>query len=146
VISHARSREVPIVRAMVLASRGYTADQRGDADAALRDQLEGLDVSVAHGMPRAVANAMEGVAGALALSTDRGDHDLGARLLGAAHAIRLRSGGPMPSAERFDVDRAHERCRGALGDAAFDAAFDRGVATPVDGLVAEVVSAHRVPG
>jgi tetratricopeptide (TPR) repeat protein len=141
-----RTREVPVVRAMVLASRGYTADQRGDREAALRDQLEGLDVSVAHGMPRAIANAMEGVAGALALSTARGDHELGARLLGAAHAIRLRTGGPMPSAERFDVARAHDRCRIALGDGAFHVAFEGGVTSPADELIAEVMSAHRVPG
>jgi hypothetical protein len=67
------------------------------------------------------------LAGALAL---RGDAEHSARLLGAADALRRRSGGPMPAAERFDVDRAERRARQALGDAAFEVAFAAGTADP----------------
>jgi hypothetical protein len=52
-----------------------------------------------------------------------------AELLGAADAMRRRSGGPMPAPERFDVDRAERRAREKLDDA-FDAAYARGAADP----------------
>jgi hypothetical protein len=52
-----------------------------------------------------------------------------ARLLGLADAMRRRSGGAMPPAERFDVDRAERRARATLGDAAFSSAFATGAAT-----------------
>jgi predicted ATPase/DNA-binding SARP family transcriptional activator len=138
----ARTRDVPVVRAMVLSGRGYTADQLGDGDAALQLQLEALQVSVGHGMPRAIANGLEGVAGAIALSSDAGDQQRAARLLGAADAIRRRTGGPMPPAERFDVDRAERRCRAALGDEAFAAAYAAGASTSVDDAVADALGVH----
>jgi len=57
-------------------------------------------------------------------------------------AIRRRTGGPMPPAERFDVDRAERRCRAAIGDEAFAAAYAAGASTSVDDAVADALGVH----
>ena len=111
----------------LLVARGYSADLAGDADLALVAQHEALGVAQRFGATRAIANAVEGLAGALAINDDP---QTAARLLGAADALRRRSGGPMPAAERFDVDRAEHRARQALGDAEFAGAFGAGAAEP----------------
>ncbi len=123
----ARSRRIPLMRTSLLVARGYSADLAGDCELALTAQGEALTVALAFGAARVVANAVEGLAGALAL---HGDAESAARLLGAADALRRRSGGPMPAAERFDVDRAERRARAALGDPAFETAFEAGAADP----------------
>lgn len=122
-----RSHNTPIMLTSLLVARGYSADFAGDAPAALAAQREGLAVALSLGGLRVVANAVEGLAGALALD---GQAATAAHLLGAADAMRRRSGGPMPAPERFDVDRAERRARDALGDAEFDAAFAAGAADP----------------
>jgi predicted ATPase/DNA-binding SARP family transcriptional activator len=122
-----RSARIPLMHSSLLVARGYSADLAGDAAVALASQHQALSVALGLGANRVIANAVEGLAGALAL--DGGAEDA-ARLLGAADALRRRSGGPMPAAERFDVDRAERRARQALGDAAFTAAFLGGANTP----------------
>ncbi|MGI5166086.1 BTAD domain-containing putative transcriptional regulator [Spirillospora sp. CA-253888] len=88
--------------AFILAELGFTAELRGDADAALALHGEGLAYANAIGDPRARALACEGLAGAHAL---RGDHEEAARLLAEARAARESVGAPLPPAERGDVDR-----------------------------------------
>jgi ATP/maltotriose-dependent transcriptional regulator MalT len=122
-----RSGAVPLMRSSVYVALGYCADLTGDVDTALEAQREGLDVALLMGSARVIANAVEGLAGALALA---GEAQSAASLLGAADALRRRSGGPMPAAERFDVDRAERRARQQLGDTAFDQAFAAGAADP----------------
>jgi len=135
-----RTRDLPLMRAIVLAARGYTADLAGRRDDALAFQLDGLRAVLDHPMARSMANALEGVSGALACGDDAADHELAARLLGGADALRRTSGGPMPAAERFGVDRAERRARAALGDAAFAIAFAAGATTPSDELVAAALA------
>ncbi|HWM20511.1 MAG TPA: BTAD domain-containing putative transcriptional regulator [Ilumatobacteraceae bacterium] len=127
-----RTREAPMIQSLVLVGRGYTADLLGHHEPAVDHQRHGLEIALAHSTPRGVANSMEGLAGALAIAPDPARHDAAARLLGAADALRRRSGGPMPPAERFDVDRAERRARRSLGDQAFDAAFVEGAGSDVD--------------
>ncbi len=122
-----RSGAVPMMRSSVFVARGYCADLAGDVETALESQREGLRVALEMGSARAIANAAEGLAGALALA---GEAQRAAALLGAADALRRQSGGPMPAAERFDVDRAERRARETLGDTAFDLAFSAGAADP----------------
>jgi hypothetical protein len=83
---------------------------------------------------------MEGLAGALAIAPDPTLHVSAARLLGAADALRRRSGGAMPPAERFDVDRAERRARQSLGDRAFEAAFADGAESDVDTVLDAVAA------
>ncbi|MFJ2767445.1 AfsR/SARP family transcriptional regulator [Streptomyces sp. NPDC087300] len=106
--------------ALILAQLGYVAEQRGDAPRAEELHRESLAVARATGDERAVALALEGLAGARSLAHD---HSHAAGLLGTATAIREAEGAPLPPAERKDVDRALHRIRAALGPEAFDAAF-----------------------
>ncbi|GAB2583968.1 BTAD domain-containing putative transcriptional regulator [Streptomyces capparidis] len=113
--------------ALVLAELGFAAEQRGEAATALRLHRESLASARAVGDPRAVALALEGLAGGHALA---GDPARAARLLGAAARLRDAVGAPLPEAERGDVDRIAAAARGALGEPAFTAEFTRG--TPRD--------------
>lgn len=82
--------------------------------------LAGLDTARRGGDPRALALALEGLAGARALAGRPRD---AARLLGSAAAARESAGAPLPDAERLDVDRVTAGAGEALGAAAFDGAF-----------------------
>ncbi|MCT2589424.1 AAA family ATPase [Streptomyces sp. N2-109] len=113
--------------ALVLAELGFVAEQRGDAVAARDRQLAGLAAARTTGDPRALALALEGLAGAEALG---GRPRTAALLLGSATAARAAAGAPRPAAERGDADRATVAAQAALGDAAFTAEFTRGQALP----------------
>ncbi|WP_121188592.1 BTAD domain-containing putative transcriptional regulator [Nocardiopsis sp. Huas11] len=106
-----------------LAELGFAAELRGDADTARDLHAQGLEVARESGDARAVALALEGLAGAAALG---GAPARAARLLGAAAATRESVGAPLPDAERGDVNRIGSRAREALGDADFEKAFDEG--------------------
>ncbi|WP_337727578.1 MULTISPECIES: BTAD domain-containing putative transcriptional regulator [unclassified Saccharothrix] len=110
---------------LVFAEQGFVAEQRGDVAEALRLQEAGLALARQVGDPRAVALALEGLAGAKALG---GEHEEAARLLGSAAAHRLSVGLPLPAGERFDVDRITAAAREALGGERFDRAFEDGAA------------------
>ncbi|MGW6914741.1 BTAD domain-containing putative transcriptional regulator [Kitasatospora sp. NPDC054939] len=136
--------------ALVLAELGFGAEQRGDADRARSWHLEGLAAARRTGDPRAVALALEGLAGAQSLyggpttsggaaspgpsagsgstgsTADPGSAEQAARLLGTASAVRESVGSPLPQAERGDVDRITARAVEALGAAAFATAFGQG--------------------
>jgi predicted ATPase len=88
--------------ALILAELGFVAELRGDAESAREMHGEGLTAARKSGDPRAVALALEGLAGAHALA---GDRELAAGLLAEAAATRLAAGAPLPAAERGDVDR-----------------------------------------
>ncbi|MGH3785054.1 MAG: BTAD domain-containing putative transcriptional regulator [Pseudonocardiaceae bacterium] len=116
---------------LILAELGFIAEQRGDAVAAGGLHLDGFVIARRTGVPRAVALAVEGLAGAHALA---GDHELAARLLGAAARTRQSVGAPLPAAERGDVDRITSAARNGLGEQAFQAAFDHGIVLELDEL------------
>ncbi|ONI78594.1 hypothetical protein ALI144C_27635 [Actinosynnema sp. ALI-1.44] len=109
--------------ALVYAELGFVAELRGDAAAAFDLHGKSLAAAEKTGDPRAVALAMEGLAGAHALD---GTPERAAELLGAAAAARETTGAPLPDGERSDVDRITSAVRRAIGDQAFDAAFARG--------------------
>ena len=94
------------------AGLGFVADQRGDREAALHAHRSGLERARHTGDPRAVALALEGVAGALTEADPR----RAAQLLGAAEQIRDDVGASLPAPERADVDRIGQRLSEALGD------------------------------
>jgi hypothetical protein len=109
---------------LTLASLGYIAELRGDAQAAAARHHASLDEAVAVADPDAQALALEGLAGVAALERDDVTTGL---VLGAAGALRERGGGPLLAAERLDVDRALDRVE---NHDAFDSAYARGVADP----------------
>ncbi|MFE0152954.1 BTAD domain-containing putative transcriptional regulator [Nonomuraea sp. NPDC059007] len=106
-----------------LAELGFAAEQRGDAETALSRQEEGYAAAVSTGDPRAVALALEGLAGALSLA---GRAEEAARHLGTAAAMRKSVGAPLPDGERLDVDRITARIRTSLDAGAFTEAFRSG--------------------
>ncbi|MEU3406508.1 BTAD domain-containing putative transcriptional regulator [Streptomyces sp. NPDC006670] len=120
-----RELRVDAGAAMVLAQLGYAAEQRGDAHRARSLHEQGREAALRTGDPRALAQAFEGIAGALAADPG-GDRLRAAGLLGAAAALRESVAAPLPAAEGWDADRAVTRLRGALGAAAYEAAFQAG--------------------
>ncbi|MGP3989215.1 AfsR/SARP family transcriptional regulator [Streptomyces sp. 3N207] len=122
-------------RALALAELGFIAEQRGDADQALRLHQDGWTSARNTGDPRAMALALEGLAGAHTLA---GRHTHAAVLLGAAHAARDSVGMPLPPAERGDVDRITKAIRQHLDEDAYRTAYRCGSAlTPEEVLSAQ---------
>ncbi|MFD4996193.1 AfsR/SARP family transcriptional regulator [Streptomyces buecherae] len=117
---------------LVLAELGFVAELRGDAATALARHLGGYAVARGLGDPRALALALEGLAGARALA---GAADDAAALLGAAAAARDSVASPLPPAERADVDRVTVAARAALGAPEFATAFAHGTRlSPADAV------------
>ncbi len=112
-----------VAKAMVLAELGFVAEQRGDPTAAQAFHLDGLAIARKLGDPRAVASALEDMAGAQALA---GRHRRGTLLLGTAAATRQSARAPLSPAERDYVDRICAAARAALGADTFDAQLQRG--------------------
>ncbi|WP_166351393.1 BTAD domain-containing putative transcriptional regulator [Phytoactinopolyspora limicola] len=117
--------------ALILAELGFVAEQRGDAGSARALHMEGLTTARKTGDIRAVALALEGLAGVSAL-VDEPAH--AARLLGAAAAARAAAGSPLPPGESGDVDRISRRVRAALGQDEYDAAFTLAGRLPLNEL------------
>ncbi len=133
-----RGVDAELATTLIHAELGFVAELRGDAETAVERQLAGHAVARRTGDPRALALALEGLAGAVALA---GAHRHAARLLGAAAAAREGVGAPLPAAERGDVDRATAAACGALGEATFSAEFARGAAADPDELVEAAAAA-----
>ncbi|MFI7618107.1 BTAD domain-containing putative transcriptional regulator [Nonomuraea terrae] len=116
--------------AFIMAELGFAAEQRGDARLALARHREGHEAARATADPRAVALALEGLAGALSLSGVETSSDAwvvrAAELVGVAGAIRQEVGVPLPAAERLDVERIVARLRDRLGEEAFERAVASG--------------------
>ncbi|MFJ4948509.1 BTAD domain-containing putative transcriptional regulator [Streptomyces sp. NPDC088760] len=125
-LSWNRSRYDAPGLALVLAELGFIAEQRGDAAQAYTLHQDGLAAAVSTGDPRAVALALEGLAGAHSLT---GRWSRAARLLATAAATRRLAGAPQPAAERADVERIAARIRRAIGDEAYAARFAEGEKT-----------------
>ncbi|MFB9908400.1 BTAD domain-containing putative transcriptional regulator [Allokutzneria oryzae] len=118
--------------ALMLSELGFMAEQRGNTEEAHRLHKEGFVLANRMGDPRAVALALEGLAGAHALG---GEHTRAATLLGAADAARRSVGAPLPPAERGDVDRITAAAESAMGADGFAAAFAHGAGLSPDSLV-----------
>jgi predicted ATPase/DNA-binding SARP family transcriptional activator len=109
--------------AISLSELGFIAEQRGDPVTASAWHLECLSVARKLGDPRATAQALCGLAGALAIA---GQYDRSAQLLGAADAARRPAGAGVPPGETGDVYRITAAARRALGEVTFAAAFEKG--------------------
>ena len=121
-------------KAISLAELGFLAEQRGDADTARRLHTEGLAAARRSGDPRAIALALEGLAGERALS---GAHRHTARLLGAAAAARASARDAQESSDRSDVERSTTAARAALGDDVFAVEHARGAGLDIDSVLQE---------
>jgi tetratricopeptide (TPR) repeat protein len=114
-------------------SAGRSAEAIGDLIAARRHQLRSLEAALAMADLPGVAFATEGMAG-VAMAAGSARH--GARLLGAASALRELVGLPLPQGEDFDVRRWALQGGEDLGSEAYAAAFREGTELDVDQTVA----------
>jgi predicted ATPase/DNA-binding CsgD family transcriptional regulator len=110
---------------------GLAAQAAADQTKAERCFLEGLRVHHAAGAEWYLATSLAG----LATCSDRRDPAWAARLLGAADALRKRSGQPNWPHERDRDARAIAGLRARLGDEGFAAEHARGGAMPLDEVV-----------
>jgi predicted ATPase len=128
------SQAPPLHLSLVLTELGFVAELRGQAAAARRLHLRALRAARTLGAPRAVAMALEGLAGTVGLA---GDHETSARLLGAADSARQAASVPAAPSEQAEIERIASVARAALGEAAFGAAYQDGAAqTPDDATAA----------
>ncbi|MFI0155066.1 BTAD domain-containing putative transcriptional regulator [Streptomyces lydicus] len=132
-----RGRDGDPGTAFALAELGFVAELRGDTGAARRLHLDGFEAARATGDPRAVALALEGLAG---VQAQAGRFVSAARLLGAAAALRAAAGAPQPAAEGEDVARSTAAARRGLGEAAFGTAYRSGAGVAPEVLAAEVTA------
>jgi predicted ATPase/DNA-binding SARP family transcriptional activator len=128
-LAWSRETDASPVAATLLAWMGFVLELQGDLTAAGSVHLEGLDHARRTGDPRALALALEGLAG-VACAT--GDAGRAALLLGAATGMRESAGGPLPPAERLDVDRIEAAARRVLGEARLAQLLQRGAALSTD--------------
>ena len=115
--------EPDTARTISLSELGFIAEQRGDPATARRLHLECLTAARKLGDPRAMAQALTGLAGAQALA---GQPDRAAQLLGVADTVRRPPGAGMPPDETGDVYRITAAIRRALDEATFAAEFQKG--------------------
>lgn len=108
-----------IAISLIMAELGFLAEHRGNHAAATELHRESLAAAHLAADVRAVALALEGLAGA---STP----DRAARLLGRAAALRESVDAPLPAGERGDTDRIAARARAALGEERFTEEFTLG--------------------
>jgi hypothetical protein len=135
-----RSMDSHFGEALILAELGFVAELRGHPESAHSRHREGLAAARAGGDPRAIAMALEGLAGADSLA---GDHVRAAKLLGCAAALRESVGAPLPDGERGDRDRISARIRSALGEQEFAAIHAVGQGAGWEELAREVEADQR---
>ncbi|MEU8800825.1 BTAD domain-containing putative transcriptional regulator [Spirillospora sp. NPDC048819] len=128
-------RVPPLYLPVVLTELGLLTERRGRAGEARRLHLRALRAARTLGSPRAVAMALEGLAGAAGLA---GDHETSAWLLGASAGARRAVSVPLAPSEQAEIDRIAAATRAALGDAAFDAAHRDGLAQTPDEVAARL--------
>jgi tetratricopeptide (TPR) repeat protein len=96
-----------------LLNLGKVAQHRNDAAHAARCYSEALATWKGSGFRQGVAEAFEALGTA---AVDARQEKRGARLLGAAEALRESIGAVIPLVDRIDYDRAVAAVRAALGD------------------------------
>ena len=102
------------------------AEEYDEANVALRDAVEAFR---ALGHQRGVARQLESLSWC---ASGRSQDRAAVTLAGAAAAIRHRISAPAKPAERQTVERALARARTRLGDPEYSAAWQEGMAAPLD--------------
>lgn len=112
-----------------LTVRGHVAMARGDTDSALRDAYDALSIAAGNGSRLMVPDLLECLA---RLATSTAKHTEAARFLGAADAIRRRTGEVRLSMHEDGYQASLSLAREALGDSEFEAAWSQGAALSTD--------------
>jgi tetratricopeptide (TPR) repeat protein len=123
--------------ARLIHTLGYIALHDGDAARAEELFLESLEAFRKLGNKRGMAECLGGLA---AVATARGDATWAAQALAAADGQIAATGAAWWPADRVEVERTRRHLREALGDAAFEAAWERGRALKPDEALARVTA------
>jgi tetratricopeptide (TPR) repeat protein len=119
---------------------GCMASQRGEFDTARAMQRESLALRQELGDKSGIAACLEGFA---SVEIEQGDFQRVARLLGAVAALREAVGAPLKPAEAADFDEAVAKAREALGETAFNLAWEAGRATSMEQAIAETLGVEE---
>ncbi len=119
-----REMESPSGEVLVLSSIGQIDQALGDVAQAVKDFQEALRIAHELGDKRRMAFSLEGLAEAWAES----DPARGARILGAAHALREAIRSPLPPGEQAGYAAMQTHIQSALGEATFTEAWQQGYA------------------
>jgi non-specific serine/threonine protein kinase len=120
-----------------LADLGRVSHEAGDVPAAARHYAESLRWLWEGGDTWYLAGPLEGLA---TVALGAGQAGQSARLLGAAAALRERSGGTIWPAERGRLERARAATLAVLGEDGFGRQTDAGRALPLTTVVAEAIA------
>ncbi|MFZ1179298.1 MAG: LuxR C-terminal-related transcriptional regulator, partial [Mycobacterium sp.] len=120
-------------RMLALTVRAHVAAAQGEPEQAERDVQEALTIAVRIQAYLRVPDALECLA---RLAADGDNHMYAARLLGAAQAIRQRTGEARLPMYQTGYDAAVEAVREALGKNEFDAAWAEGAALSTEEAIA----------
>jgi predicted ATPase/class 3 adenylate cyclase/DNA-binding CsgD family transcriptional regulator len=118
---------------IALASRASVVIAQGELDAAERDACDALDLAGRLGADLIVPFALDCLA---AVADDRGNHQIAARLLGAAETARQSMGLVRFKALEADHEARIAAVRDTLGDNDFDAAHAEGAALSIAEAIA----------
>jgi DNA-binding SARP family transcriptional activator len=125
--------------AWCLNQLGLLAVRRGEAGSAERLLLESLQVHRDLGDQWRLASVLEALA---ATSVLVGDPRRAAVLLGAAGAVRERTGAPVPQCELPDFQATLAKVKEALGEQRLEEAFEEGKAVSFDQLARPAASSR----
>jgi len=89
------------------------------------------------GLKHTILLCLEGLA---RVAVAQGRMERAARLCGAAAALREDRGWPFPPAKRVEHDRTVAAARRGLGEEAFEAAWVRGHALPLEEAITDTLS------
>ncbi|MCV7259123.1 LuxR family transcriptional regulator [Mycobacterium shimoidei] len=126
-------------RMLALATRAHVATAEGALRDAERDARNVLEIAVDVESQIIVPDMFELLA---ALSADAGSHIEAARLLGAADAIRNRTGAVRFKVHDARFEAALTTVRNALGQPDFDAAWAEGAALSTEEAIAYALRGH----
>jgi hypothetical protein len=119
-----------------LASLGNVACEAGDYARALRLYEESLKLAWRMGLNHTILLCLEGLA---RVAVAQGRMERAARLCGAATALREDKGWPLPPARRAEHERTVAAAREAFGEEAFEEAWARGHALPLEEVLEDLL-------
>jgi predicted ATPase len=122
--------------AWVLAELGTLARLEGDYSQARALLEESLTLRQELGDKEGIASCLEGLAEGVRV---QGDPGRAVRLFGAAQALRLAIGAPLPPVERAAYEQAVASVRAQLGEDAFAAAWQEGRATELSQIIEQAL-------
>jgi predicted ATPase len=131
-----RGKEYAWSIARTLASLGSVECQAGEYALAWRLYKESLELGRRIGQNLTILRCLEGLS---RVAVAQGRMERAAWLCGAAAAVREDRGWPLPPAKRAEHERTVAAVREALGEEAYEAAWARGHALPLEQVITDTL-------